>query len=169
LAHGNSPLFHGLYFFKPLSIRKNARKLIPVTLALMTAVNLSQDRRRPRRFTIGNLVAHVDCDDGEPIMVCVWDTSPDGACVIAAPDIKIPDRFTLVIGGLLRPVEKVWRRRSLLGVKAADSLPDIRQHQLIQVKADDQTEIESRQMQGDALSNLFTMMERVPALIDGRG
>ena len=87
----------------------------------MTAiVSTFDDRRRSPRFTIGNLVAHLDFrDGGELVMVCVWDTSLGGACLMVAPDIEIPDRFDLVLDGLSRPVEKVWRRWSLLGVKTA--------------------------------------------------
>jgi hypothetical protein len=90
-----------------------------VTFRLMGAVSMLRDRRRARRFTIGSLVTHVDCSDGEePIMVCVWDTSLGDACVIVSPDMEIPDRFDLVIDGLSRPVEKTWRRSSLLCVKS---------------------------------------------------
>lgn len=87
---------------------------------MRAAVRTLQDRRRSRRFTIGNVVAHGNFREcREPIMVCVWHTSLDAACVIVSPDIEIPDRFDLVIGDLSCPVEKVWRRSSLLGVKSA--------------------------------------------------
>jgi hypothetical protein len=85
----------------------------------MIATDIKSDRRKTPRACIGNLVAHIDCRDGsDPIMVCVWDTSLGGACLLVAPDIEIPDRFDLVIDDLSRPVEKVWRRWSLVGVRS---------------------------------------------------
>jgi hypothetical protein len=84
----------------------------------MGTVSILHGRRRSRH--IGNLVAHIDFRDGrEPIMVCVWPTSLGGACVLVAADTEIPERFDLVIDGLARPVEKLWRRWSLLGMKTA--------------------------------------------------
>lgn len=77
-----------------------------------------EERRRTPRTPIGNLVAHVDLRDGsEPILVCVWDMSLGGACLMISPDIAIPDQFDLVIDGLKHPVKKVWQRWSQLGVQ----------------------------------------------------
>ena len=75
------------------------------------------DRRKTGRVGLGNLVAYVDLHDGSsPVMVCMWDISLGGACLMVPPDITIPDEFDLIIDGLSNPVTVIWHRWSHLGV-----------------------------------------------------
>ena len=84
----------------------------------MIALQPVHDRRTTPRIPIGNLAAHIDVRDGsDPIMVCVWDISLGGACLIVPPGHDIPERFDLVIGGRSHPVERMWQRSSSVGVR----------------------------------------------------
>ena len=84
----------------------------------MIAMQPQHDRRRTPRVAVGNLVAHIDlCDGSDMQMVCVWDISLGGACLMVPPDVRLADEFDLIIDGLAHPVEKVWRRGSHVGVR----------------------------------------------------
>lgn len=84
----------------------------------MLAVQPHDDRRRTPRINVGNLVAHLDFRDGSDMqIVCMWDFSLAGACLIVPHDVQLPDEFDLVIGDLAHPVTKVWRRGSHVGVR----------------------------------------------------
>ena len=87
-------------------------------LSKMIAQQPCNDRRKTPRFPIGNLVAELDLLDGnEPILVCIWDLSLGGACLMIPPDLKLPAQFDLYIDGLCHPVEKVWQRWCYAGVR----------------------------------------------------
>src|SRR5882757_4654608 len=76
----------------------------------MIAEQPCNDRRKTPRFPIGNLVAELDLLDGnEPVLICIWDLSLGGACLMIPPDLKLPAQFDLYIDGLCHPVEKVWQ------------------------------------------------------------
>ena len=82
------------------------------------ATHASSDRRRTPRLHLGNLVAEVDLHDGnERLVVCIWDASLGGACLMVPPDLKLPDAFELYVDGLRYPVQRVWHRWCYVGVK----------------------------------------------------
>lgn len=84
----------------------------------MIAVQSHDDRRKTPRVPVGNVVAYVDLLDGaDPKMVCLWDISLGGACLMVPPEVSLSENFDLVIGGQPHPVKKVWRRESHVGVQ----------------------------------------------------
>ena len=83
----------------------------------MIAQQPCNDRRKTPRVPTGNLVAELDLLDGnEPVLVCIWDLSLGGACLMIPPDLKLPAQFDLYIDGLCHPVEKVWQQWCYAGV-----------------------------------------------------
>jgi hypothetical protein len=85
---------------------------------MFTVLQPSGDRRRTPRVAVGNLIAALDLQDGsEPVLVCIWDLSLGGACLMVPPDLKIPKCFDLYIDGLRHPVETIWRRWTHIGVR----------------------------------------------------
>jgi hypothetical protein len=86
--------------------------------AIMFTGQPIDDRRRTPRVALGNLVAELDFKDGsDPVLVCIWDLSLGGACLMVPPDLKIPKAFDLCIDGLHHPVEKIWQSWSRVGVR----------------------------------------------------
>jgi hypothetical protein len=84
----------------------------------MIGLHPQDDRRRTPRIPIGNLVAQLDLRDGnEPVLVCIWDLSLCGACLMIPPDLQLPETFDLYIDDLCYPVEKVWQRWCYAGVR----------------------------------------------------
>jgi hypothetical protein len=76
------------------------------------------DRRETPRVNIGNLVGFVDLRDGsERQVICVWDISRGGACLMVDPQARLSDDFDLVIDDLAMPVQKVWQHGIHIGVK----------------------------------------------------
>jgi hypothetical protein len=87
------------------------------TVLKMIAQQPHNDQRKTPRFPIGNLVAELDLLDGnEPVLVCIWDLSLGGACLMVPPDLELPAQFDLYIDGLCHPVEKIWQRWCYAGV-----------------------------------------------------
>ena len=75
------------------------------------------ERRSARRVHLGNVIAHADIGRGrEPIMVCVWDLSVTGACVLVPPDVIIPDQFKLMFDHVSQDARVVWRTWSHVGI-----------------------------------------------------
>jgi hypothetical protein len=70
-------------------------------LSKMIAQQPRDDRRKTPRVSISNLVAELDLlDRTEPVLVCIWDLSLGGACLMIPPDLKLPGQFDLYIDGL---------------------------------------------------------------------
>jgi hypothetical protein len=83
----------------------------------MIAEQPCDDQRKTPRVPIGNLVAELDLLDGnEHVLVCIWDLSLGGACLMVPPDINLPEQFDLYIDGLRHPVKKVWQSWCYAGV-----------------------------------------------------
>ena len=91
----------------------------------MTAAAKSKavERRRANRVNLGNVIARADLGDGsEPVMVCVWDLSVTGACVLVPPDVAMPEEFKIIFEHTVRDARVVWRTWSHVGVSFADPL-----------------------------------------------
>ena len=84
----------------------------------MPAVLSGEDRRKTPRIDVGNLVAYIDLHDGDaPRLICVWNLSLGGACLLVPPETIIPDEFDLLIDGATHPVKTIWRRQPYVGVQ----------------------------------------------------
>jgi hypothetical protein len=81
------------------------------------------ERRAANRVGLGNVIAHVDLHDGnQPMMICVWDMSLSGACLLVPPDVPIPERITLIFDHAVRDARVVWRTWTHVGVCFAEPL-----------------------------------------------
>ena len=91
----------------------------------MSAVAQTQhaERRLAHRINLGNVIARADlCDGSEPVLVCVWDLSLTGACVLVPPDVTIPEQFKILFDHAVRDARVVWRTWSHVGVHFSESL-----------------------------------------------
>ena len=75
------------------------------------------DRRKQSRVNIGSVVAKLNPHDNtEPLVVCVWNLSRRGACLLVQPNQYIPDRFDFVLDHAPRPARVIWRSWNHIGI-----------------------------------------------------
>jgi len=81
----------------------------------------NSDRRRTQRTAFGKQVVQVEAADRAPIMACLWDLSEDGACLLFAADIHVPDTFKINFDDVPRLAQVMWRRETFVGVRFTDT------------------------------------------------
>jgi len=81
----------------------------------------NSDRRRTQRTAFGKQVVQVEAADRAPIMACLWDLSEDGACLLFAADIHVPDTFKINFDDVPRLAQVMWRREAFVGVRFTDT------------------------------------------------
>lgn len=103
--------------------RETMRHIASLEAALRVTKDLDQ-RQLPRasRTKFRNWAVQIEVHGRKPVIACVWDVSPMGACLFVAPDVDLPDAFTINLDNMPRPAQVVWRRWSFLGVKFTDQL-----------------------------------------------
>ena len=78
--------------------------------------------RRDSRTKFGNWAVKIEVQGRKPVIASVWDVSPQGVCLLVAPDIDLPAVFTIDFDNIPRQAQVVWRRWSFLAVKFTDQL-----------------------------------------------
>lgn len=79
------------------------------------------ERRSVSRLDIGNESVVIDCgNDREQVTCCIWNVSPNGACLLISPDLLLPKRFYVCFDDGRRPATQIWRREHHVGVKFID-------------------------------------------------
>jgi len=72
------------------------------------------DRRKSPRKDVGNHLAQIDFRNGRTkVQVCLWDISPEGACLLVPAGTRIPEAFDLIVDGWSHPV-KVFGTKNCL-------------------------------------------------------
>ena len=88
-------------------------------------VSEMMDRRSESRRPVGNIVAQIDCRDGDgPITGIVWDVSSQGACIFVRHQERVPDQVDLILDRTPRPALVVWRSGSHIGIRF-DNVPAV--------------------------------------------
>ena len=76
------------------------------------------DRRKSPRKDVGNHLAQIDFRNGRTkVQVCLWDISPEGACLLVPAGTRIPEAFDLIVDGWSHPVKSIWHEKLFVGIR----------------------------------------------------